>query len=780
MAETKGIKGYEIGFRELIENNNDQPNVVFLDGLDEFFMTKSLSDSDVLLFLNNCKNLLNKHEELYFVITSRFNYVETSKLYNEDCLLFSLGVLDEQQQCDLVQKYISRTGDEKECNLSPQLLKEVNKQGGLKHIKELVELPILLMMILISKTDIEEAGSRAKVYDTLFTTVLNRKWDTDKRLKKYKTGNRFKKEHLREYISFLAFKVFQYNKGYLNKSEITEFEETKHFIDKRLRIENEDGHLKEVLKDILTSFYLKESLKPEHDRKRGDESYDYAIEFLHKSLYEYLACEYLWNATKDFFTEKDPKDPDECKTLTLKQVQQKMQELFACTSMTAETVEYMEEIVRRDTEKHELLSERMSSFLPELLRKGFLYDYRADSNTGEPFFTAEKQALNIFHNYWLILGNLNVHLVQDINAFDAKWDVLIEDEIFKESKAEMINAFKAELEAAKKSAFSIGLIDLNIEKETENFMQWLEKPTTAPKQKFSYTQYWYWVRSFLFHREGKEIFSALHKRVVKRKEAFLNLLQLTGASKMPMRLSLYFAPLSQEDLSNIIANEIKLSGADLRSADLSSAYLFGADLSSANLFGANLRSAYLSSANLFGANLRSAYLSSANLFGANLRSADLRSANLFGANLSSANLFGADLRSANLSSADLFGADLRSANLSSANLFGANLRSADLRSANLSSADLSSADLFGADLRSADLSSANLSSANLSSADLSSANLSSSVVDSPDWLDQLKTWKVNGLEWVLENYIISKEKGEFSDRFGDTFQGYEVLPKGET
>ena len=86
----------------------------------------------------------------------------------------------------------------------------------------------------------------------------------------------------------------------------------------------------------------------------------------------------------------------------------------------------------------------------------------------------------------------------------------------------------------------------------------------------------------------------------------------------------------------------------------------------------------------------------ANLSGADLRSADLSSANLSDADLRSANLSGADLRSADLRSADLSGANLRSANLSGANLSGANLRSANLSGADLRSADLSGANLSGA------------------------------------------------------------------------------------
>ena len=91
-------------------------------------------------------------------------------------------------------------------------------------------------------------------------------------------------------------------------------------------------------------------------------------------------------------------------------------------------------------------------------------------------------------------------------------------------------------------------------------------------------------------------------------------------------------------------------------------------------------------------------LSFADLRSANLRYADLRSANLRYADLRYADLRSANLRYADLSYADLRSANLRYANLRSADLSYADLSYADLRSANLRSADLSSADLRFADL----------------------------------------------------------------------------------
>ena len=127
----------------------------------------------------------------------------------------------------------------------------------------------------------------------------------------------------------------------------------------------------------------------------------------------------------------------------------------------------------------------------------------------------------------------------------------------------------------------------------------------------------------------------------------------------------------------------------------------------------------------------------------NLSNADLRDANLSNADLSNAilryaNLSNADLSNAILRYANLLNADLYNANLSNANLSNVHLSSADLSSANLSNADLSNAILRYANLLNADLSKANLSNAILSNANLRYANLSNAekirkgvIIDKP-------------------------------------------------
>ena len=704
------LEKHKIDFDDWIKTDT-QKNVLFLDGLDEMYMVQSLSDDQVLQFIQNCKSLLSRYNNLYIVITSRFNYVETSKLHN-DCMLFSLGNLNIEQQQTFIEKYKAAKGIES-CNLDGETLVEINEQAQFEHVKELIELPILLQMILISEVNVLDAKSKAAIYNELFKTVLARKWSNDKRLEKYKSENDFEPEHLREYMSLLAYKIFQNNRGYLNRNEIVRMEETGTFIDNYLRIENEETNLKDVLKDVLTSFYIKETKKAQDDEALEDK-HKYAIEFLHKSLYEYLACEYLWKETKGFFLEEDKNG--KYKRYKFEEVQRKIQELFSKIRLREEMMEHLTGIIDDDIDdikEHQDLMQQMAKYLPKLVKEGFLYEYRS---TDKCQYNAQQQELNCFHGFWVIFGQLNQYKLKGLheNYFDSDWEDFKKQFLQDLDKLMIVERYTAFNEKNKEFIpiwQPVESIKNELDVETQQFEKWVQEDDLKAIGP-TYLKFENWLRNYFYKENTKAFFNEKAESIETIKNEIADRIRALAAERFSMKLNFDFVDFSKIDFRNILAYRINLN-----SADLSSAYLSRADLSRADLSSAYLSRAYLRSAYLRSAYLRSAYLSRAYL------------------------------RSADLSSAYLSRADLSRANLSSADLSSANLRSADLREANLKESNLQNSILLGA------------------------------RVHRSDWIAWLKTQKVKGVDYVESKYCVSEEKRKFDDFLGREYEAYEVLER---
>src|SRR5690606_20754905 len=62
---------------------------------------------------------------------------------------------------------------------------------------------------------------------------------------------------------------------------------------------------KELVKDLLVSFYFQEVQRDTEEKRRSDDHDLYAYEFLHKSLQEYLVAEKIWDTCHETFLEKD-------------------------------------------------------------------------------------------------------------------------------------------------------------------------------------------------------------------------------------------------------------------------------------------------------------------------------------------------------------------------------------------------------------------------------------------------------------------------------------------
>lgn len=113
------------------------------------------------------------------------------------------------------------------------------------------------------------------------------------------------------------------------------------------------------------------------------------------------------------------------------------------------------------------------------------------------------------------------------------------------------------------------------------------------------------------------------------------------------------------------------------------------DLSNLNLQGIKLNKFIFRYSDLQGITLPSANLFQSNFYGANLQDANLQDANLTQAYFSKTNLQNADLKGANLT-----GADLTNANLQDSNLCGTNLRNAKLNQKQLQSAKVNWTTIF--------------------------------------------------------------------------------------
>lgn len=566
----------EIEPKDWLDIQNPQPKVLFLDGLDEMHMTHSLSDADVKTFIDNCKKLL-KDKNLYIVITSRFNYVETGKLYNNDCLIFDLGLLTIEQQIDLVHRHEQRNPNISK-HLSEKVIRQIHEKDELKHIKELLELPILLQMILISGVNVLENQSKAKIYDKLFETVLERKWDKDERLKKYRDENDFQPEDLRQYLSWLAFKIYQSKKGYINKVDIEKEDETRIFYTDFLNLENKEQDFRSILKDVLTSFYLKETKKTAVDNDYNEDAHNkYAIEFLHKSLYEFLMCEYIWKEIKNFFLEKQ-KNGRRYKHINTKELLTKVQDLFALTRLSDETVEYLKEIIASDIEPHDALMERMSEFLPTLLEYGFLHHYEILKGDEPPLYTAEQQAIHGFFGFVLIWGELNKHKISYDDYFKSDWNEFRQKYINNTDIPELIATYQQErgIEVPK------------------HFYQML-KISDVRKDNIEFNQLRQWLRSYFLKKAGTHLFALKIQAIDKHQENFIRWLRVIAGERVNTPLYLAFLQLKKVDLKNWIGVCVNLLGAYLRYAYLRYAYLRHAYLGNADL-----GNAYLENTNLKG------------------------------------------------------------------------------------------------------------------------------------------------------------------------------------
>ncbi|MEM6377270.1 MAG: pentapeptide repeat-containing protein [Bacteroidota bacterium] len=522
-----------------------EDSIIILDGLDEIYMTTGLDDRDINELFARLRRRLERLPDVFCIVTSRYHYAKPENL-SKDILFLELLPLDLSQQIQWLEnyQYFNPT-----CTLNVPLLERISKNEGgkFKEIKELVEQPILLNLIANADFEINEDANKSLIYKELFDTLINRTWSEEGQLDFLKDVNQ---ADFRDFIGTIALKIYQSPNEYLTSSQLRALPETETFIKNNL---SKAEDLDKALKQVLISFYFQEVDPFQREREHYQEK-DYSIEFLHKSLQEYLAAERIYNYLKDVFTDQGRR---EYIINTWQDALKEVWNLVHQKKISHEVSAYLAEIIENDdapATKTEL-RDRMQHFFPDLLARQFLFKYDVNSALDQPML----QACTVFWVYWQVLSHLG------FDYKDERWD--------KEAFVDMLTMNQ---HINFQSLYLNGAILKNC----------MLKGADLEGANLEATDL------FLSKLNGANL------RRANLKKASLIGTNLTGAN------------LNESLLFEAFLFATMLLGVELYGASLFRANLEKANLDMADLIGANLNNAHLNKTTLKGANLEGALLES--------------------------------------------------------------------------------------------------------------------------------------------------------------------------
>lgn len=579
-------------------------SLLILDGLDELYMNRGLSLEDIQTFLSNLKKAIKEQSEKFnnpvrvkCIVTSRHNYVRIHDFKAaEDLLVLSLAEMSLEQQQEWLGRYGAHSERLQEVDqyvktkdylqklhekINSLAKKESANNPELKNLRELLNQPILLQLIVESRADLNDHPSRVSVYDNIFKAVTERKYADGNKipgLEKIKT------EDYRRFLQVLALQMYHSKNLYIRRADFDR-EPLKTEIK---RLCDKTGHAtlnaRDLAKDLLVGFYFR-AIRKESDQDDLDRSENYAFEFMHNSLFEYLVAEYIWDYFKYDLTDKNSRTQQFIKPFETAFVD--LFNLFSPRQLSREVVINIRALIELESnQKNELLHlfERLRQELfPKMLSNDFLTEYRFDQSNQEQGPT--DLSLAVFYGMISIMRPL-------ANRFIAYPGLYMDDTDYKDKLQQNLISGSF-IPAAQLGRFA-SLVQLLGSRE-----------------------------EILFDLRYQSLCKADLRGAYFRKADF------RGAN------------LHQAFLSRALFHQ-----ADLSLANLSKAFLNLADLSLADLSRANLHGAYLMGADLHGAYLCESNLSETDLISTDLRAADLNKADLNRADLNGANLYRSDFRGA--------------------------------------------------------------------------------------------------------------------------------------
>lgn len=349
-----------------IQESDLKEKTLLLDGVDELCgienYEKSIDDF--------CFSLMEEANRFKFklLFTSRLNYVHLEdKRFKTILILKLLPFQKEQFGHWFEQYYVKRKETEQSHLVRENLFMLCNKKKEEEKKKlELFGIPLVLYLLVELKVDISKIGSLGQLYDKLFEDLEKRFYDGEKTDKLPKLLYK----NCKEIAEHIAKKMFDTQKDMLTNKE---YHEVFSSLPKELKdsfsmiVENEHFY--------LLSFYYKINKEK------------CSIEFIHKSLMEYLVSEILYYHLSQILELNEEKQKEV--------LQKELDEFFTFNAITDEVCLFFLEKVKKN-EKQQLLFSLLKKYYKFYLEVEFLYK----TNNNINLLTKIK---NLFISYWKLL-----------------------------------------------------------------------------------------------------------------------------------------------------------------------------------------------------------------------------------------------------------------------------------------------------------------------------------------------------------------------------------------
>lgn len=508
-----------------------EEKILILDGFDEI---KALDISQELLnrFFNDIKDFYN----FKCIITSRPAYVKC-EFFQNVLELKEFDIDKVENFCRIITGY------------------GLNKREKIESNLEVLGIPVILYMALMTDTNIGENPSKPELYNKIFAEKggIFDKFSYDGT--EYDIGDQLLRspENIKKYLGFLkevAFKMFEAGSSTLMKGKYTV-----------PKLETQDKPIS------ILEFPIKHLF----------DNTAYTIEFIHNSVYEYFVSEYVYALMYDAIINKSSTNV----------FNKLMGNLLKNNILTIEILDFLRYKIRTGklNKEFNVVKESFNNML----------------NFGMTYFTG-KCTNNIIESEMRIFSNMLeiIHLWDhDICEFDAsllkyirfnnqytlnllKVTIKKSSTIFSERiNLEGVFLERANLEGANLEGANLERANLKEANLTKTYL----KQANLERADLSYK------KDSLKNKRGANLFNA-------------NLEEANLSSA-----SLIKANLFRSKLKRAILYETDLRGADLRGANLYEVKLGATDFSEADLRGADLRGADLKSADLRGTSLNNAIIS---------------------------------------------------------------------------------------------------------------------------------------------------------------------------